>query len=160
MIFVDKKKWLWLRKSFYTFIFPSKYFRRERERERARDHWWPSSSPVRRSPANPELQSAPISRAPVRRPWSEIVIDASRDRAVDRDLLAFVRSRSSDWSSQSTAPSHPISRRSRWWFFFLGFVRVLLGLSFPSSFPNTRKYFPENFLKCNQTHENIFFFGK
>ena len=41
---------------------------------------------VRRSPANSELQSAPISRAPVRRPRSEIVIDASRDRAIDRDL--------------------------------------------------------------------------
>ena len=26
-----------------------------------------------------------------------------------------------------------------------------LHLCFPSSFPNTRKYFPENFLKCNQT---------
>ena len=24
-------------------------------------------------------------------------------------------------------------------------------LSFPFSFPNTRKYFPENFLQCNQT---------
>ena len=28
---------------------------------------------------------------------------------------------------------------------------VFLDLCFPSSFPNTRKYFPENFLKCNQT---------
>ena len=44
--------------------------------------------------------------------------------------------------------------------FFLSFVRVFLGLSFPSSFPNTRKFFSENFLKCNQTHENIFLSGK
>ena len=26
--------------------------------------------------------------------------------------------------------------------------------------PNIRKYFPKIFLKCNQTHENIFFSGK
>ena len=37
---------------------------------------------------------------------------------------------------------------------------VFLDLCFPSSFPNTRKYFPENFLKCNQTHGNIFLFRK
>ena len=35
-----------------------------------------------------------------------------------------------------------------------------LGLSFPSSFPNIRKYFSENFLKCNQTRGNIFLFQK
>ena len=36
----------------------------------------------------------------------------------------------------------------------------LSGLSFPSSSPNNRKFFSENFLKCNQTHENIFLFRK
>ena len=30
---LTQKKWLWLQKSFYTFIFTSKYFQRERERE-------------------------------------------------------------------------------------------------------------------------------
>ena len=34
---LTEKKWLWLRKSFYTFIFPSKYFRKEREREREKE---------------------------------------------------------------------------------------------------------------------------
>ena len=33
-------------------------------------------------------------------------------------------------------------------------------LCFPSSFPNTRKYFPENFLKCNQTPWKHFPFPK
>ena len=33
-------------------------------------------------------------------------------------------------------------------------------LSFPFSFPNTRKYFPENFLQCNQTPWKHFPFPK
>ena len=44
--------------------------------------------------------------------------------------------------------------------FFWVVVCVFLDLCFPSSFPNTRKYFPENFLKCNQTDGNIFLFQK
>ena len=43
--------------------------------------------------------------------------------------------------------------------FFWVVACVFLDLCFPSSFPNTRKYFSENFLKCNQTHENIFLSG-
>ena len=35
--------------------------------------------------------------------------------------------------------------------FFWVVACVFLDLCFPSSFPNTRKYFLENFLKCNQT---------
>ena len=45
-------------------------------------------------------------------------------------------------------------------FFFPGLWLVFSDLCFPSSFPNTRKYFSENFLKCNQTHGNIFLFRK
>ena len=37
---------------------------------------------------------------------------------------------------------------------------VFLNLCFPSSFPNTRKYFPEIFLKCNQTPWKHFPFPK
>ena len=44
--------------------------------------------------------------------------------------------------------------------FFWVVACVFLDLCFPSSFPNTIKYFPENFLKCNQTHGNIFLFRK
>ena len=44
--------------------------------------------------------------------------------------------------------------------FFWVMACVFLDLCFPSSFPNTRKYFSENFLKCNQTHGNIFLFRK
>ena len=66
--------------------------------------------------------------ATVRSRVRDLAVDASRDRTVDRDL----------WHSRRTA------RSGLWLVFFLN-------LCFPSSFPNTRKYFPENFLKCNQT---------
>ena len=71
-----------------------------------------------------------------------------------------------------------------WWFFFLGFVCVsvlrnewyyifvwqprkcdqqvenVFSMVFLITQPNTRKYFSKHFLKCNQTHENIFLSGK
>ena len=70
-----------------------------------------------------------------------------------------------------------------WWFFFLGFVYVFVlrnewyyifvwqprkceqqvengfSMVFSRTQPNTRKYFLKHFLKCNQTHENIFLSG-
>ena len=70
----------------------------------------------------------------------EIAPDRDRDRAVDRDL----RSRSLIVVDV----------------FFWVVACVFLDLCFPSSFPNTRKYFLGNFLKCNQTHGNIFLFRK
>ena len=63
----------------------------------------------------------------------------SDDRAINRDLAKH----------RAVEPSQASSVN-------LGFVHIFLGLSFPSSFPNTRKYFSENLWKCNQTHENIF----
>ena len=177
---------------------------RERERESERKKRPPSSSPVRRSPTNPELQSAPIARtsrsrtaprrsiARTRRSHhAPIAIDASRDRDLtnsraarshapddriarrsrsrlrtDRDRR-FARS-ASIAISRSTAPSNPGDRDlaprrtsqssvDRWWFFFLGFVRVFLSLSLLFFFskhqkiffgkffemqPNTWKHFP------------------
>ena len=71
-----------------------------------------------------------------------------------------------------------------WWFFFLGFVCVsvlrnecyyifvwqprkceqqvenVFSMVFSRTQPNTRKYFSKHFLKCNQTHKNIFLSGK
>ena len=71
-----------------------------------------------------------------------------------------------------------------WWYFFLGFVCVsvlrnewyyifvwqlrkceqqvenVFFMVFSRTQPNTRKYFSKHFLKCNQTHENIFLSGK
>ena len=103
------------------------------------------------------------SRSTLREITPSIAISWRRSRSYEDRDLASVRLRrqswstawSLDWSSRSTAPSNPVVRRSLM-IFFLGFVRVFLGLSFPSSFPNTRKYFSENFLKCNQIHVNIF----
>ena len=134
---------------------------RERERERARARKRRRSSPRSRAPApvrDRELQLQ-----------SEIAIDGEiapsiaiswRRRDRDRDparsrsqvaiaLSIAITARSSDWK-----------HFWNWWFFFSGLWLVFSDLCFPSSFPNTRKFFPENFLKCNQTQRNIFLFRK
>ena len=130
---LTQKNSLWPRKCFYTSIFPSKHFRkmRERERERAR---------VRAKGEDPvqvtSSSSSPRSRAPVRAPAPIRGVIAIWDR--DRGTVVVDD------------------------FFFLGcglcFLICVFLLLFQT--PNTRKYFPENFLKCNQTHGNIFLFRK
>ena len=99
LISVDRKKKALTMEIILHFHFHFKVFpERERESERARGRR-PSSSPVQRSPTNLELQSAPISRAPVRRLRSEIAIygvvvmglsSAARSRASSVNL-GFVR---------------------------------------------------------------------
>ena len=170
---LTEKKRLWLWKWIFVPIFTSNEFQRERERERERGRSMHALAPFART----ELQSAPfastsaidrdlapsIAISPSRRS-REIVIDASRDHAVDRDLAfapiailrsgAVLREITIDGvvvglelaKHRAVEPSRASS--------------VNLGLSFPSSFPNTKKYFSENFWKCNQTHENIFLSGK
>ena len=133
---LTEKKSLWPWKSFYTSIFLSKYFRKMRERERARAIT--ISSPHRSRSRRQTFQS-PL-----------IAISPSRDRAVDRDL-AFARSCRREIREEEFELCLSFS-----WVV----ACVFLDLCFPSSFPNTRKYFPENFLKCNQTHGNIFLFRK
>ena len=81
--------------------------------------------------------------------------DPDRDRAVDRDRSVITIA-----IQIAPAPSIAILCCDRWWFFFLDCGFVFSDLCFPSSFPNIRKYFPENFLKCNQTHGSIFLFRK
>ena len=192
LISVDrKKKALTTEMNFRSYFhfkwIPERERERERERESAREEGELQSSPT----IADDLQSSLVqsisstrcrsqSREAPRRSLSrealigamlcEIAIDASWDRAIDRDL-AFARSRSTlreisvacdltkhhavEPSRASTLVEHCAVERSQ-------APRrrtqssVSLGLSFPSSFPNTRKYFSENFLKYNQTHENIF----
>ena len=94
-----------------------------------------------------------------------------RDLAVDRDLACAsshrieiaingANSRRSRFSRRSRyreegeiaiAPSTRLTARSSDGFFLRCGLCFSLHLCFPSSFPNTRKCFPENFLKCNQT---------
>ena len=159
---VDPKKSLWPRKCFYTSFFPSKHFRKMREREREREH----------ARAHERRRSSPRSRAPA--PVRDR--DRRRDLAVDRDLafaISRCRSRSREEGEIVIAPSIAISDRDRTavveletfsslmiFFFFSGLWLVFSDLCFPSSFPNTRKYFLESFLKRNQTHGNIFIFRK
>ena len=148
------------RKWISPLIFTSIHFRkkREKERERARTRERRRSSPRSRAPA------------PVRRRDRDLAPSRSRSRsrAVDRDLGSqSLRDRDRDLGLELELA---ISNRDRaviailccdrWWFFFLGCGFVFSDLCFPSSFPNTRIYFPENFLKCNQTHGNIFLFRK
>ena len=101
-------------------------------------------------------------RRPRRRSRSEIAIDGAISQSVDRDLgsssLAYIRDLAFDASRDRTVDrdlwhSRRTARSGLWLVFFLN-------LCFPSSFPNTRKYFPENFLKCNQTPWKHFPFPK
>ena len=80
-----------------------------------------------------------------------------RDRAVSAVIAISDRDLGSRWRVCRTENISGIKD-----FFFLGcgLWLVFSDLCFPSSFPNTRKYFSENFLKCNQTHGNIFLFRK
>ena len=90
LISVDRKKMALTTEIILHFHFHFKVFperERERESKRARGRR-PSSSPVRQLPANPELQSAPISRALVRRPRSKIAISRrSRSRITIDDAV-------------------------------------------------------------------------
>ena len=147
---VDQKKKPLTTEMLLHFYFPFKAFpENERERESARtrargedpvrDRELQLQSKIASSSSSPRSRSTARSRS---HEEGEIAIAIRRDR----DL----RSRSSDWK-----------HFWNWWFFFFsGLWLVFSDLCFPSSFPNTRKYFLENFLKCNQTYGNIFLFRK
>ena len=148
------------------FYFPFKAFpENERERESAHVRERRRSSPRSRAPA------------PVRRRdrWRDRDCDLGsrspcrdHDRVVDRDRSVIAvsdRDRAVVPWSRSRHDRDLGSRRDwlhfwNWWFFFSRLWLVFSDLCFPSSFPNTRKYFPKNFLKCNQTYGNIFLFRK
>ena len=142
---VDQYFHLWPGNNFLpSFSLQSISGKRERERERARERRRNRTVSLTiagglRAPSGADLQSDDRRDLATRRSRSRLrEIALSRDRAVDRDL-AFDR-------------DHDLGMRSLMIFF--------LGLSFPSSFPNIRKNFPENFLKCSPTHGNIFLFRK
>ena len=133
---------------FHFKAFPEK--ERERERARARERGEETEQSV-------DLQAAPISspsfrrhRSPVRAPGGaisrrrEIVIASSRlrSRLMARDR-AVTRSRSQIDREITLARARAVDRE-------IGAISqslmiFFLGLCFPSSFPNTRKYFRENF---------------
>ena len=153
---VDPKKKPLTTEIVLHFYFPFKVFpenERERERARARDRDLQSA-------ILPSLIaiSSPRPRSPVRDPApSLIAISSPRSRdAVDRDLAKDRdRDRRRELAKITIAISPLIGRRTVFSVvvedFFLGYGLCFLDLCFSSSFPNTRKYFSENFLKCNQT---------
>ena len=95
-------------------------------------------------------------------PSTEIAINDAISWRIDREI-APVRSRDASIERSRRRELAPLIARSRRRDRDLGSRSLMiffLGLSFPSSFPNIRKYFPKNFLKCNQTCGNIFLFRK
>ena len=132
---------------------------RERERERERQ-----SARV--------IAIAPDLATESRSPSHRIVIAPDRDRTGSRNQIEIAiapdlvtRSRSRLHRIENVV--YAISRRLRSRLHEIAIdgavwvvACVFLNLCFPSSFPNTRKYFPENFLKCNQTPWKHFPFPK
>ena len=126
------------RKWISPLIFTSIHFRKERERERER------------------------ARARGEDPVRDRELQLQSDGAIDGEIaIAIWRHRDLGLRRRSRSRSRSRSRRDRdlvMWSLMIffpgcGFCFVFSDLCFPSSFPNTRKYFPENFLKCNQTQK-------
>ena len=154
---------------FHFKAFPEK----ERERESVCARERRRNRTVSRSPGGADLQSE-LQAAPISSPSSRRRdLAPSRDR--DREIApsrarAVARSRSQ--IDREIAPSRASavdreiaidgvrSRRRDRDLRSRSLMVFYLGLCFPFSFPNTRKYFPENFLKYNQTQRNIFLFRK
>ena len=157
---VDPKKMPLTTEIDLHFYFPFKAFpknERERERVRAREEKrrtrsrrWSQSRLREIMPArDPRGRSVEEDRE-IREEDPSIAISWRQDRAVDRDLT-FARSRRREIQEEEFELCLS---------FFWVVACVFLDLCFPFSFPNTRKYFLENFLKCNQTQRNIFPFRK
>ena len=108
LISVDRKKKGFDYGNEFPFLFSLQMNSGERERERERKKRPLSSSPVRRSPANPELQSAPIARtnrsctAPRYAAQSHAPDDRTVHRSQSREASITI--------SLSTAPSNPVDR--------------------------------------------------
>ena len=137
-------------------------FRRRRSTVRA-----PGGAISRRSPRRSRSRAVATSRSQIaiarsrRRELAPQIAISDRDRRREiapsrgRDLRSIAISRRRELApliARSRRRDRDLRSRSLMVFF--------LGLCFPFSFPNTRKYFPENFLKCNQTRKNIFLFRK
>ena len=155
---IDQKKKSLTTELILHFYFPFKVFlENERERDRAR-----ARLQSHRIAIAPDLMIGSRSRshrilrldrdrdlAFARSHRIEIAVDASRDRAVDRNLAKIAISPSRDRAVVRDLGSRSTVRSSDGVIWVV--ACVFLNLCFPSSFLNTIKYFPENFLKCNQT---------
>ena len=135
---LTQKKCLWPRKSVYTSIFLSKHFRKMRERERERERACAREEKRRTARSRHWSQSRRRKIAiDGERGRSEIAIDASQDRAIDRDL-------------GSRSPVVVDDFFSRLWLVFFKICVFLLLFQTPEIFsgkffemqPNTEKYFP------------------
>ena len=156
---LTQKKCLWPRKSVYTSIFPSKHFRkmreRERERERESERAWERRSVGRRDRVvDCDLAVARSRRIEIaidgERGRFEIAIDASRDRAIDRDLAKKARSRSRRRSRSPVVVDD----------FFLGCGLCFSGFVFSFFFSKHQKIFSGNFFEMQPNTWKHFPFPK
>ena len=150
------------RKWISPLIFTSIHFRKKRERESARAREEKIQSEIASSSSSPTAPSR-SHRSPSTAPSREEKIQSIAIWRHRDPVIAIARRRSRSGAiaiSDRDRAVIAILCCDRWWFFFLSCGFVFSDLCFPSSFPNTRKYFSENFLKCNQTHGNIFLFRK
>ena len=150
---VDPKKQPLTTEMLLHFYFPFKAFsENERERERARAR-----------AREEKIQSKSRAPAPVRDRELQSELQLQSEARSREEGESRSRRRSRSRCQIAIAPSIAITARSSLMIlFFLGcglcFLICVFLLLFQT--PNTRKYFPENFLKCNQTHRNIFLFRK
>ena len=121
---------------------------RERCFARSR-HRWRSKIAISRS-ITPIAISQSIDRRFARSRSTRTVLRALSIRSTA--LIAKRRSTLREIAIDANSASHAVDRAVFFWVLSVFFWVLPL----PSYFPNTRKYFPKNFLKCNQTHENIF----
>ena len=157
---VDKKKMPLTTEIILHFYFPFKAFpknERERERERARAQEEKRRTRSRRSEIVPLIAISPSrdsarsrSRSTAREedPRSRDLVCRRERKIRDRDRR-FARSRRRSQSRIAIDGAVVRLDLSALLIFFWVVACVFLDLCFPSSFPNTRKYFSENFLKCN-----------
>ena len=146
------------------------------EREREREKRPPSFSPVQQSPANPELQSALIARTSRSRELQSDDRTAPIAPSISRALVqrSHLRSRLQPTNLQPTDLSLCVILIFVvvvvvWWWCFggcgfwlpefavVGWIavwKICRTIFFSTIQPNTRKYFSQHFLKCNQTPEN------
>ena len=108
------------------------------------------------SPSRDRAESRSRSTAREEDPRSRHVVCRPRDpRGRSKRKIRRGRSRDPRWRSVDRDLGLRSSDGAIW-----VVACVFLNLCFPSSFPNTKKYFPENFLKCNQTPWKHFPFPK
>ena len=159
----------------------------ERERERARDRLvrariQPDRIGARRSHHSDRSNPVIDHRDRLAISGLRAKRETERERRESREIVKPTRTALTNPPLRRTHSSNPplrrmgfLSLRSHHWWISFGWVLFgswenvkkcehqvenVFSLLFSRIQPNTRKYFPKNFLECNQTLENIFLYWK